>query len=201
MGHRLPPHPPAERTTPRFLPLGFLVRGPSRVGAREGPRRAPHPQLHVGSLALPLLPRLRGREHRDLTAVQLQDAGIVVPHDLEGTGGPRGGLKQGLPSQGERPGALSWRWEAVRALGGTFQPLCSTLCPPHPNSRLSRDCKYTPSQLPQGFLHPAGSGPRRSEGRPPAVLIYETGPRLPAAGPLRALLRGGRAWQGDPAPV
>lgn len=77
----------------------------------EGGARAPedpHPQLHVGPLALPLLPGLRRREHRHLLAVQFQDAGAVVPHDL----GNRGGLWGRL-----RLGGLLWRRPSISRSG------------------------------------------------------------------------------------
>lgn len=45
-----------------------------------------YPDLHVGPLAQPLLPRLGGRELRYFFAVQLQDAGVLVSHDLQGGG-------------------------------------------------------------------------------------------------------------------
>lgn len=45
-----------------------------------------HPDLHVGPLAQPLLPRFGGRELRHFFAVQLQDTWVLMPHDLRGGG-------------------------------------------------------------------------------------------------------------------
>lgn len=43
-----------------------------------------YPDLHVGPLAQPLLPRFGGGELRHLFAIQLQDARVLMPHDLQG---------------------------------------------------------------------------------------------------------------------
>lgn len=55
----------------------------SKEEERTGKESDAYPDLHVGPLAEPLLSRFGGGELGHLFPVELQDAGVFVPHHLQ----------------------------------------------------------------------------------------------------------------------
>lgn len=94
-----------------------------------------------------------------------------------GQEGQEAGSSRASCPRGERPAARELEMGSREGFRRHFST--TTLHPLLPPIHVYPMTAHTPHL---SFLHPAGSGLRGSEGRPPTVLIHETGPRLSAAG-------------------